>query len=264
MHARIASSAPLILDVREPREPRGPTSLRAARRASRQKAAIVLCSPRMRVLLVEDDHMIAQGLQTALRQDGYAVDWMRDGTSASEALRTSPFDVVLLDLGLPGRDGLTVLRELRQRGSSTPVIIVTARDDVQDRIAGLDAGADDYIVKPFDLDELAARMRSVLRRAAGRGDPCIEHNGIRLNPVTHAVERDGAPVHLSGHEYAVLEALLQRPGAVLSRAQLEDRLYGWDAPVESNAVEVYIHGLRRKLGSNAIRTLRGVGYFIPR
>jgi two-component system, OmpR family, response regulator len=218
----------------------------------------------MRVLLVEDDPMIAQGLQTALRQDGYAVDWMREGNAADEALRTTPFDIVLLDLGLPGRDGLDVLRRLRQRGSATPVIILTARDDVQDRIAGLDAGSDDYIVKPFDLDELAARMRSVLRRAAGRGDPCIEHNGIRLNPITHGVEKNGTPVHLSAHEYAVLEALLQRPGAVLSRAQLEDRLYGWGAEVESNAVEVYVHGLRRKLGSEAIRTLRGVGYFVPK
>jgi DNA-binding response OmpR family regulator len=218
----------------------------------------------MRVLLVEDDTMIGQGLKTALRQDGYVVDWVQDGQSADAALSTSTFDLVLLDLGLPKRDGLEVLRNLRQRGTATPVIILTARDDVQDRIAGLDAGADDYIVKPFDLDELAARMRSVLRRAAGRGDPCIEHGGIRLNPITHAVERDNVPVQLSAHEYAVLEALLQRPGAVLSRAQLEDRLYGWDAPVESNAIEVYIHGLRRKLGSAAIRTLRGVGYFVPK
>ena len=218
----------------------------------------------MRILLVEDDSMIAQGLRTALRQDGYAVDWMQDGLSADEALRTSTFDLILLDLGLPGRDGLDVLRRLRQRGRDTPAIILTARDEVQDRIAGLDAGADDYIVKPFDLDELAARMRSVLRRAAGRGDPCIEHRGIRLNPVTHSVERDGAPVQLSAHEYAVLEALLQRPGAVLSRTQLEDRLYGWDSQVASNAVEVYVHGLRRKLGSEAIRTLRGVGYFVPK
>lgn len=218
----------------------------------------------MRVLLVEDDPMIAQGLQTALRQDGYAVDWVGDGNAADEALRTSSFDIVLLDLGLPGRDGLSVLRNLRERRNATPVIILTARDDVQDRIAGLDAGSDDYIVKPFDLDELAARMRSVLRRAAGRGDPCIEHNGIRLNPVTREVQRDNATVHLSAHEYAVLEALLQRPGAVLSRAQLEDRLYGWNTEVESNAIEVYIHGLRRKLGSEAIRTLRGVGYFIPK
>jgi two-component system, OmpR family, response regulator QseB len=218
----------------------------------------------MRVLVVEDDPMIGQGLQTALSQDNYAVDWMRDGESAAHALRTTAFDLILLDLGLPGRDGLDVLRELRARGDHVPVVILTARDEVRDRIAGLDAGADDYIVKPFDLDELAARMRSVLRRSAGRGDPVIQHGSIRLNTVTHAVEKDGAPVQLSAHEYAVLEALLQRPGAVLSRAQLEDRLYGWDAQIESNAVEVYIHGLRRKLGSEAIRTLRGVGYYLPK
>jgi two-component system, OmpR family, response regulator QseB len=218
----------------------------------------------MRVLVVEDDRMIAKGLHTALKQDGYAVDGVSDGRSASEALRTSRFDIVLLDLGLPERDGLEVLRELRRRGDATPVIIVTARDDVQNRIDGLDAGADDYIVKPFDLDEVAARMRSVLRRYAGRGDPCIRHRGITLDPVAHVVERDGAPVVLSAHEFSVLEALLQRPGTVLSRAQLEDRLYGWGGAVESNAVEVYIHGLRRKLGSDAIRTLRGVGYFVPK
>jgi two-component system response regulator QseB len=218
----------------------------------------------MRVLLVEDDSMIAQGLQTALRQEGHAVDWMRDGPSAAAALKGASFDLVLLDLGLPQRDGIDVLRELRRRGDATPVIIVTARDEVRDRVRGLDAGADDYIVKPFDLDEVSARMRSVVRRVAGRGDPCIEHRGIRLNPVSHTVEHDGEAVLLSAHEYAVLEALLQRPGAVLSRAQLEDRLYGWDAPVESNAIEVYIHALRRKLGSDSIRTLRGVGYFIPK
>jgi DNA-binding response OmpR family regulator len=218
----------------------------------------------MRVLLVEDDRMIAQGLQTALRQDGYAVDWMADGRAAEAALRNAHFDLVLLDLGLPERDGLSVLRELRRRGEATPVIILTARDDTQDRIDGLDAGADDYIVKPFDLDEVAARMRSVLRRANGRADPTIRVGDISLNPATHAVERAGVAVQLSAHEYAVLEALLQRPGAILSRTQLEDRLYGWDAPVESNAVEVYIHSLRRKLGSDSIRTLRGVGYFVPK
>jgi DNA-binding response OmpR family regulator len=218
----------------------------------------------MRVLLVEDDRMIAQGLQTALRQDGYAVDWMGDGRAAEAALRNARFDLVLLDLGLPQRDGLSVLRDLRQRGDATPVIILTARDDTQDRIDGLDAGADDYIVKPFDLDEVAARMRSVLRRANGRADPSIRVGDISLNPATHAVERAGASVQLSAHEYAVLEALLQRPGAILSRTQLEDRLYGWDAPVESNAIEVYIHSLRRKLGSDSIRTQRGVGYFVPK
>lgn len=218
----------------------------------------------MRVLLVEDDRMIAQGLQTALRQDSYTVDWVADGGAAAAALHAGRFDLVLLDLGLPARDGLEVLRELRRRGDATPVIIVTARDDIQDRVAGLDAGADDYIVKPFDLDEIAARMRSVLRRAGGRGDPVIRVGTISLDPVTHSVERQGEPIQLSAHEYAVLEALLQRPGAVLSRAQLEDRLYGWDSAVESNAIEVYVHSLRRKLGSDAIRTLRGVGYFVPR
>jgi two-component system, OmpR family, response regulator QseB len=218
----------------------------------------------MRVLVVEDDRMIAKGLHTALKQDGYAVDGVSDGASAAAALRSSRFDLVLLDLGLPERDGLDVLRELRSRGDATPVIIVTARDDVHNRIQGLDAGADDYIVKPFDLDEVAARMRSVLRRAAGRGDPYIRHRGISLDPVSHAVERDGEPVVLSAHEFAVLEALMQRPGAVLSRAQLEDRLYGWSEGIESNAIEVYVHGLRRKLGNDAIRTLRGVGYFVPK
>ena len=218
----------------------------------------------MRILLVEDDEMIAQGLQTALRQAAFAVDWMRDGKSAGTALQTSSFDLVLLDLGLPHRDGIDVLRDLRKRGNATPVIILTARDEIQHRIAGLDAGADDYIVKPFDLDEVTARMRSVLRRAAGRGDPGIQHGDLRLDPVTRTVERGGVPVTLSGHEYSVLEALLQRPGAVLSRTQLEDRLYGWDEPIGSNAVEVYVHGLRRKLGSDVIRTLRGVGYFVPK
>jgi DNA-binding response OmpR family regulator len=218
----------------------------------------------MRVLLVEDDAMIAQGLQTALRQSGFAVDWMRDGKSAAAAWQTNVFDVVLLDLGLPHRDGIDVLREARKRADATPVIILTARDEIQNRIAGLDAGADDYIVKPFDLDEVMARMRSVLRRATGRGDSGIQHGELRLDLVSRTIERNGIAVNLSAHEYAVLEALLQRPGAVLSRAQLEDRLYGWDQPIGSNAIEVYIHGLRRKLGSDVISTLRGVGYFVPK
>jgi DNA-binding response OmpR family regulator len=208
--------------------------------------------------------MIGQGLQTAVRQGGFAVDWMRDGETADAALAAAKFDLLLLDLGLPKRDGLELLRQLRRRGDHTPAIILTARDDIRNRIAGLDSGADDYIVKPFDLDEVMARMRSVLRRAAGRGDPCIQHGDLRLDPVTRTVERGGVPVSLSAHEYSVLEALLQRPGAVLSRTQLEDRLYGWDEPIGSNAVEVYVHGLRRKLGSDAIRTLRGVGYFVPK
>ncbi|MGB6450986.1 MAG: response regulator transcription factor [Steroidobacteraceae bacterium] len=218
----------------------------------------------MRVLLVEDDRMIAEAVRTALQQDGHTVDWIRDGVAAAAALDSASFDMVLLDLGLPKRAGLDVLRDARGRGATAPVIIITARDDVQSRVAVLDSGADDYLVKPFDLDELAARMRSVLRRGAGRGDPVIEHAGIRLNPVTREVSRNGEPIALSAREYAVLEALLLRPGAILSRAQLEDRLYGWGGEIESNAVEVYVHSLRRKLGTDAIRTVRGVGYCVAK
>jgi DNA-binding response OmpR family regulator len=218
----------------------------------------------MRVLLVEDDRMIGQAVQTALRQDGYAVDWVRDAESADTALTTAGFDLVLLDLGLPGRDGVDLLRTLRTRHDATPVLIVTARDDVQDRVGGLDAGADDYLVKPFDLDELGARMRALLRRSAGRGEAVFEHRGVRIDPATREVTRDGEPVTLSPREFAVLEALMLRPGAVLSRTQLEDRLYGWGESVESNAVEVYIHGLRRKLGHDFVQNVRGVGYFVPK
>ncbi|HRO59142.1 MAG TPA: response regulator transcription factor [Burkholderiaceae bacterium] len=218
----------------------------------------------MRVLLTEDDRMIGHAVQTALRQDGCVVDWVRDAESADAALLAGSFDLLLLDLGLPGRDGISLLRELRARRDATPVLVITARDAVEDRIAGLDAGADDYLVKPFDLDELAARMRALLRRSAGHGSAFLEHRGVRLEPGTREVTRNGQPVSLSPREYAVLEALLLRPGVVLSRAQLEDRLYGWSESVESNAVEVYIHGLRRKLGHDMIQNVRGVGYFVPR
>jgi len=218
----------------------------------------------MRVLLVEDDRMIGQAVQTALRQDGYAIDWVRDAEAADTALATAEFDLVLLDLGLPGRDGVSLLRAMRSRADKTPVLIVTARDEVQDRIGGLDAGADDYLVKPFDLEELAARMRALLRRSAGRAASVFQHGGVRIDPSTREVARDGEPVSLSSREYAVLEALMMRPGAILSRAQLEDRLYGWGESVESNAVEVYIHGLRRKLGHDFIQNVRGVGYFVPK
>ena len=169
---------------------------------------------------------------------------------------------MLLDLGLPDGSGLDVLRTLRARRDATPVIVLTARDALGDRVAGLDAGADDYLVKPFDYDELSARMRAVLRRHAGRGEPLLAHGALRLDPATHAVTLHGAPVALSAREFAVLEALLARPGAILSRAQLEDRLYGWGEEIESNAVSVYVHQLRRKLGADAIRTVRGVGYYM--
>ncbi len=218
----------------------------------------------MRVLLVEDDAMIAHGLQQGLRQSGFTVDWVADGIAADAALQASNFDLVLLDLGLPKRDGQAVLRRLRSEGDKTPVIVLTARDEKQHRIAGLNAGADDYIVKPFDLDEVIARMRSVVRRSAGRAEPAILHGDVRLDPTTRTVQLKGNPIAVSPHEFAVLEALLQRPGMVLSRSQLEDRLYGWSDAIGSNAVEVYIHGLRRKLGSDSIRTVRGVGYFVPK
>lgn len=216
----------------------------------------------MRALLIEDDQMIADGVLTALRRHGYSVDWLTDGATAAETLRSLHFDIVLLDLGLPRKDGLDVLRSFRKHDDKTPVLIVTARDEVRERVAGLDAGADDYLVKPFDLDELIARIRSLLRRSAGRAAPAIEHRGVRLDPVTRSVWQEDKSVQLSTKEFAVLEALLLRPGAVLSRRQLEDRIYSWSDQVGSNAVEVYIHALRRKLGAEFIRTLRGVGYCI--
>jgi len=188
------------------------------------------------------------------------VDWVQDGLAAKTALSTETFDLVLLDLGLPKLDGLQVLKWLRSTGSKVPVLILTARDSVNDRIKGLDAGADDYIVKPFDLDEIAARVRAVLRRQSGRAENVVEHLGVTLDAANHEVTRDGAPINLSHREFALLEALLERPGQVLSRAQLEERLYGWGEEVESNAVEVHIHNLRKKLGTEYIQNVRGVGY----
>jgi two-component system OmpR family response regulator/two-component system response regulator QseB len=223
----------------------------------------------MRLLLVEDDRMIGESLQRALRLEGYAVDWVRDAAAADSTLASERFDLVLLDLGLPPgagaggpADGLSVLRGARARHDATPVIVLTARDARGDRVAGLDAGADDYLVKPFELDELNARIRAVLRRHAGRAEPLLSAGGVTLDPATRRVAKDGVAVSLSAREFAVLEALLAKPGAVLSRAQLEDRLYGWGEEIESNAVSVYVHQLRRKLGADFIRTVRGVGYFI--
>jgi two-component system response regulator QseB len=217
----------------------------------------------MRLLLVEDDPMVGESIRDGLGQEGYAVDWVRDGKAAETALATEPYAAVLLDLGLPRRDGLEVLRTARARANDVPILVITARDAVAERIKGLDAGADDYLVKPFDLDELAARVRALVRRAEGRAVPTVRHGPIALNPATREVTLRGQPVALSGREFALLQALLQRPGVVLSRAQLEERLYGWDEEVGSNAVEVHIHNLRRKLGADAIRNVRGVGYTVP-
>jgi len=216
----------------------------------------------MRLLLVEDDPMIGASVRKGLRQDGFAVDWVNDGEAAELAIGQGVYDLMLLDLGLPKKSGLAVLKSLRARGSDLPVLVVTARDAVSERISGLDAGADDYVVKPFDLDELAARIRAVLRRRAGRGDPLLRYGKLEFNPASREVRYDGAAVSLSARELALLEAFLDRPGAVLSRAQLEEKLYGWTQEVESNTVEVYIHGLRKKLGADFIRNVRGVGYML--
>lgn len=218
----------------------------------------------MRVLLVEDDRMIGQAVLDALRADHWAADWVRDGAMADAALAAENYDAVVLDLGLPGRGGLEVLAALRARGATVPVLVATARDAVSDRIAGLDAGADDYVVKPFDSDELLARLRALIRRSAGRGDAILRHRGLALNPATREATVDGRPVTLSAREWAVLEPMLLRPGMVFSRAQLEQKLYGWKEDISSNAVEVYIHGLRKKLGSDLIQTVRGLGYVVPR
>jgi two-component system response regulator QseB len=216
----------------------------------------------MRLLLVEDDPMIGASIQKGLRQDGFSVDWVRDASAGEAALHANPYDALLLDLGLPGVSGEVLLKKLRREGSAIPVLIITARDAVRDRVAGLDSGADDYIVKPFDLHELAARIRAVRRRHSGRADRVIRAGPVALDPSTRRVTLNGKEVALSARELAALEALLDRPGAILSRAQLEERIYGWGEEVESNAVEVYIHALRKKLGADFIKTVRGVGYTI--
>ena len=216
----------------------------------------------MRLLLVEDQQDTADLLAKGLREHAYAVDVARDGTTALEAAELNDYDVIVLDVMLPGVNGLDICRTLRAQDAHTPILMLTALDAVGDRVAGLDAGADDYLVKPFELDELNARIRAVLRRHSGRAQPVLSHGGVTLDPATRQVTKDGQPVLLSAREFAVLEALMARPGALLSRAQLEDRLYGWGEEIESNAVSVYIHQLRRKLGADFIRNVRGVGYFV--
>jgi DNA-binding response OmpR family regulator len=214
----------------------------------------------MRLLLVEDDTMLGRGMRQGLAEAGFTVDWVTDGHAAELALANGVYDLALLDVGLPAKDGMTLLSEMRARRDALPVLIVTARDSVADRVAGLNAGADDYVLKPFDLDELVARVRALLRRRAGAAGPLLECGGIVLDPVRREVRKDGQEVPLSTREFALLEALMQRPGAVLSREQLEDTVYGWGEEVGSNAVEVHLHKLRRKLGPDTIRNVRGVGY----
>jgi two-component system response regulator QseB len=216
----------------------------------------------MRILLVEDDPMIGKSLRQALQGDGYAVDWVQDGEAAHTALATTgdAYALVVLDLGLPRKSGLALLAQLRRAGNRVRVLVVTARDAVADRVAGLDAGADDYLTKPFSLDELTARMRALLRRDIAREDNLRRHRDIVLDVQAHRVTQGERSVELSAREFALLAALMERPGAALSKAQLEERLYAWGEEIESNAIEVHVHNLRKKLGADAIRTLRGVGY----
>jgi two-component system response regulator QseB len=214
----------------------------------------------VRILLVEDDTLLGEGIRVGLRQDGYAVDWVTRGEAAEQALATDAFDLVVLDLGLPGRDGLSVLQHLRQAGDDTPVIILTARDTVADRIQGLDGGADDYLIKPFDLDELAARARALIRRSKGRTTPLLEFGRLTLDPASHQVIYKDQSVEMSPREFALLRILMENADRLVSKTRLQETLYGWDQDVESNAVEVHIHHLRKKLDAELIETVRGVGY----
>ncbi len=218
----------------------------------------------MRILLVEDDCMIGEAVQDALKDASCAVDWVRDGQQALTAIKTHAYEAVLLDLGLPKVDGFNVLNSIRVGDSGVPVIVITARDAVADRIYGLDSGADDYVLKPFEMIELMARLRAIVRRRAGASAPVMSNGIISLDPATHEARSTGAPVRLSGREYVLFQALMMRPGAILSRSELEDCIYGWNEEVESNAVEFLIHSLRRKLGSDTIKNVRGVGWMVTK
>ncbi|MBA4341488.1 MAG: DNA-binding response regulator [Methylibium sp.] len=216
----------------------------------------------MRVLLVEDDALLGDGLRAGLRQLGFQVDWVRDGLAAERELRAEPYAAAVLDLGLPGKDGLEVLAGLRAGGLTLPVLVLTARDAIPDRIRGLDLGADDYVAKPIDLHELGARLRALVRRAHGQTQERLSAQGVLLDPAARSVSRDGAPVMLSTREFDLLQLLMLQPGRVLSREQLEQQLYAWGQEVESNAIEVHVHHLRKKLGAELIQTMRGVGYVL--
>lgn len=216
----------------------------------------------MRLLLAEDDHLLGEGIVTALRRAGYSVDWFRDGATVAPALQSEHFDLVVLDLGLPKMDGLDVLRQIRRRGDATPVLVLTARDEVDDRVAGLDAGADDYLGKPFSLDELLARLRALQRRRSGRADNSLVYGPLWVDPASHRVELHGTPITLPRREFAVLQALLENKGSILSREQLEQTLYSWSEEVGSNTIEVHVHHLRKKIGNDIIRTVRGIGYTV--
>ena len=216
----------------------------------------------MRLLLVEDNQNLGKGIHAGLNQAGYAVDWVKDGETAQSVLNSEKYDIAVIDIGLPGKSGLEVLEELRVNGENLPVLILTARDTVNDRVMGLDSGADDYMVKPFDLDELNARIRALLRRSVGRSTPVIQHGFVEMDPAAHTIKKEGEIIELSNRAYAILQTLLENAGRVMSRSRLEQSLYSWKDDIESNAVEVHIHYIRKKLGNDLIRTIRGVGYII--
>jgi len=216
----------------------------------------------MKILLVEDDEMIGESLSKSLRQDGYAVNWVKDGDTATTALKTEDYALLLLDIGLPKCSGLEILKKLRNKAEPIPVVIISARDAVQDVVTGLDTGADDYLVKPFELKELQARIRAAMRRKGGRAEPHLTYKGLALDPSTHKVTYKDKDVVLSARESALMQTLLEKPEVIFSRAQLEERIYGWNEEVESNALEVHIHNLRRKLGQEVIRNVRGLGYMV--
>ena len=218
----------------------------------------------MRILLVEDDPMIGEAVFVALKDAAYAVDWVKDGTTANRVLENTEHQAVLLDLGLPKRDGLEVLRRLRKAANTVPVLIITARDDIDDRIKGLDSGADDYLVKPFDLNEMLARLRAIIRRHGGQATPTLSNGKLSLDPTTHEARCGDVVEILSAREFALLQALLLRPGAILSRTELEERLYGWNEEVESNAVDFLIHSVRKKLGAHSIKNVRGAGWMVEK
>jgi len=218
----------------------------------------------MRLLIVEDDKLLGDGIRNGLRQAGYAVDWVEDGETAELAIKTEEYDLVILDIGLPKKSGLDVLKSLRSRGDQLPVLLLTAFDTVDDRILGLDTGADDYVIKPFDLDELSARVRALLRRNSGRSTPIMEHGNIIVDPASHTVTKNEHVIDISPREFALLQTLLENKGRVVSRSRLEESLYAWNEEVESNTIEVHIHHLRKKLGAELIRTIRGVGYIVDK
>ena len=214
----------------------------------------------VRLLLVEDDPLLGEGVKIALTREGYTVDWLRDGQQALRALATEEFNLVILDLGLPGLDGIEVLTATREKGITTPILILTARDAMPDRVAGLDHGGDDYLTKPFDIEELSARLRSLLRRSQGRSQPLLIHGDIQINPAAQLLSKAGQIIDLSQKEFIIIRYLMEHKGCPISRSRLEDQLYGWDREIESNALEVHVHNLRKKLGSDVIKTIRGMGY----